>query len=171
MHHNVDATMNLKTSTIIKATYLIVSLLLIALLVHEYSDYNLRVYSIKRLHVEVEDVCIYANNSVLFLNLTYSLSNNGVKSLEVSMITYKIYFGSEVARTYSENFYGSPLTMKPLQRLLRSIVLKVPEFKLRRNTVNGTVRVYVLFNVYIKTRFGNTPVTYRGAVTLSVSGL
>jgi len=161
--------MRLNVPIIVKVVYLILSLSFLLLLMYDYNDYSLRVYSIKHLKVEVKGIDVYVENHDFFLNLTYSLSNGGVKCLEVSMITYKTYFGSEVARVYNENFYGSLLVVKPSQKLLRTIIVKVPGFKLKRNLVNGTVRVSILFNVYIRTRFGNTPVSFQCVKILNFS--
>ena len=152
-----------------KVGYFIFTLLLFALLINNYIDYSLEVYSIKLLEIDVEDIQINVEVDRAFLNLTYSVVNRGARAIEFSMIVYKVYFGGEVARVYSENFYGSPLVSRPLETLRRTVMIEVPIFKLKRNVVNGVVKASLVFEVYVKTRFGNTPVTFQHTTLLNVS--
>ncbi|MCS7363977.1 MAG: hypothetical protein NDF54_00870 [archaeon GB-1867-035] len=147
-------------SRIIEIGYILFSLLLLTLLAYNYADYNSRVYSIKLLNVEVKEADVYIKSEKAYLNVTYVLLNHGTKNIEISMTIYKIHFGSEIARTYTENFYGSPLISSPSKALSRSVSIEVPLFKLTRNMVNGKVRVSIIIEMYIKTRFGITPITF-----------
>lgn len=156
---------------VVKVAYLLFSLSLLVFLAYSYTDYNSRIYSIKLLEVEVEEVNVYVKSEKAFINMTYRIINHGTRNIEISMTIYKVYFGNEIARTYTENFYGSPLISSPSQILSRSISIEVPLFKLTRNLFDGKVRTSITIEMYLKTRFGITPITFEYTSFLSISQL
>lgn len=161
----------MKSTQIVFGLYLAISLSLFVLLIYEYCDYSMRISSIRKLEVKFYNSSVYREGDKLYLNISLGILNEGVKKLEVTMVTYKIYFRSEIARAHSENFYGSPLVLAPGAEKIRTVKLEVPEFKLKRNIVNNTVKVTIVLDVYIKTRFGNTPVTFTHEFNIYTSEL
>ncbi|HDO21014.1 MAG: hypothetical protein NDF56_00880 [archaeon GB-1845-036] len=153
----------------IKFIFILITLLFSSLLVVNYANYNCEVYSVKLLDVNVKNVNLFFKGEHVYVNLTYSMMNRGVSVLKCSMVIYNIYLGNELCRVYSENFQGSMILLNPSNIVERNVKIEVPMFKLKRNMLHGCVNLSLTFEVYVRSRFGVTPITYHYAAFLKVS--
>ncbi|RLF15714.1 MAG: hypothetical protein DRJ66_04025 [Thermoprotei archaeon] len=156
------------SNTMMYVLFISLTLVPSSMLIVSYNRYCGSIYSIRRLEVHVEDISIGLVSNRAFLNMTYTISNGGIREVRIVLINYKIYFGQEIARDVSENFYALPLVIRPHVIVTRYMSVEVPKFKIERNLIaSGKLRVSIIFEIYLKTPFGNTPVTFHYTTLLS----
>jgi len=153
----------------LKVIFIIAMLVPSYILALSYRDYSLNVYSVRRLKMVLNDVELHFNDSRAYLDLNYTLINEGVKSLKVVLIIHDIYFKNEIVRKYAVNFYSRPLILSPSKTVKKCVSVEIPISKVRQHTVHNTLMVIIKLEVYLSTRFGTTPITFQEATYLNVS--
>jgi len=153
----------------LKVIFIIAMIVPSYILVLSYRDYSLNVCSVRRLKMILNDVELHFNDNHAYLDLNYTLMNEGVKNLKVVLIIHDIYFKNEIVRKYATNFYARPLVLSPSKAVSKRVSIEVPLSKVREHTVHGTLVVLVKLEVYLSTRFGTTPITFQEVTHLNVS--
>jgi len=153
----------------LKIIFIIAMLVPSCILVLSYRDYSLNVYSVKCLKMLLNNAELHFSDNHAYLDLNYTLINEGVKDLKVVLIIHDIYFENEIVRKYITNFYARPLILNPSKAVSKYISIEVPPSKVREHTVHGTLVVLIRLEVYLSTRFGTTPITFQEVTYLNVS--
>ncbi|RLE68523.1 MAG: hypothetical protein DRJ34_02840 [Thermoprotei archaeon] len=141
--------------------FIFTSIILTVLLIYDYSEYFFQVESIKKLDVILNSIKLYRFNESIFVNASIDIGGNGVKTIKILMITYKIFFDNDLVREYTENFALKGFKVQPGQIFVRKISLKIPYFKYSKHLYNASIKGVLVVDIYVDTFFGKALSSYR----------
>lgn len=144
-----------------EALFIFISIILIVFFIYDYNEYFFQVESIKKLNVILNSIKLHRFNESIFVNASIGVRGDGVKTIKILMITYKIFFDSDLVREYTENFALKGYIVQPGQIFNRKISLKIPYFKYSKHLHNVSIKGVLVVNVYIDTFFGKALSSYR----------